>query len=60
MSIQSSVQNLASATGAILSSKLLFEGPEQQLYNMPVVASLAILAGIMMPISLAWLQRQLT
>lgn len=59
MSIQSSVQHLASALGAVLSSYMLTEDPAKNLVGMPLVASIAILAGFLMPVSLSLLQKQL-
>jgi predicted MFS family arabinose efflux permease len=59
MSIQSSVQHLASAVGAILSSSMLIEDSAKNLIGMPMVASFAILSGFLMPVCLNLLQKQL-
>jgi MFS family permease len=59
MSIQSSVQHLASAIGATLSSYMLVEDSNKNLLGMASVATLAVIAGFLMPILLNILQKQL-
>jgi predicted MFS family arabinose efflux permease len=59
MSIQSSVQHLASAVGATLSSSMLVEDSNKNLIGMASVATLAMIAGFLMPIFLTLLQKQL-
>lgn len=52
MSLQSSVQHIAAALGAMLSSSLLRELPDQRLQGMPLVASFAIGLALLLPIFL--------
>lgn len=59
MSIQSSVQHLSSAAGAFISSEILLENPLKELVGMPAVASIAIGAGLLMPLSLGFLRKEL-
>jgi predicted MFS family arabinose efflux permease len=54
MSLQSAVQHVAAAAGAVLSSRLLEEMPNKQLAGMPKVAAFSIVMAAALP----WLLRR--
>ena len=58
MSLQSAVQHMAAATGAVLSSNLLSELPNHQLSGMSRVASLSIALGVLLPVLLGACERR--
>ncbi len=58
MSLQSAVQHMASALGAVMSSHLLSELPDHQLAGMPQVASVSIALGVLLPFALAACERR--
>jgi MFS family permease len=58
-SLQSSAQHLASAGGAILSSRLLIERPDHSLGGMERVAAFALSLSLMLPILVFAVGRQL-
>lgn len=53
MSLQSAMQHLASALGAIASSWILTSGPDQRIHNMEIVVGLSIALAAVMPV-LVW------
>jgi predicted MFS family arabinose efflux permease len=57
MSIQSAVQHLASATGAVVSSAFLVERPDHSLGGMPAIASTSIVLALLLPVLLAQCER---
>ena len=59
MSLQSAMQHLAAALGASLGSALLTELPNGNLGGMPLVASIAIVFGLALPLLLIRVERLL-
>jgi predicted MFS family arabinose efflux permease len=59
MSIQSAVQHIASALGAIVSAQLLHERADRGIDGMPKVASLSIGLSLALPVLLQHIERQL-
>lgn len=59
MSLQSVVQHLASATGAVVSSKLLVAEPSGKLQHFPLVASISAALALLVPVVLWRLDRGL-
>ena len=59
MSLQSAMQHLAAAFGASLGSALLVERADGQLGGMPLVASIAIVFGLCLPLLLIRVERLL-
>jgi len=59
MSLQSAVQHIASALGAIVSAQLLHERAGRGIDGMPNVASLSIVLGLALPFLLQRIERQL-
>jgi predicted MFS family arabinose efflux permease len=57
MSVQSAVQHFASATGALLSSLLLHDGPDGRLVGMPRVAGISICFAACVPGMLRQVER---
>lgn len=57
MSIQSAVQHIASAGGAVVSSMILSESPDHSLRGMPTIASVAIGLALLLPVLLAQCER---
>lgn len=49
MSVQSAVQHLASAAGAVLSSRILHDGPDGAVLGMPELAMFAIVMSVVTP-----------
>ncbi len=60
MSTQSAVQHIASASGAFTGSALLTERADHTLVGMPLVATIAIVSGLLLPLFLARLTRMLS
>jgi predicted MFS family arabinose efflux permease len=60
MSLQSGVQHMASALGAVISSQLLTSAPNGALIGMPTVAWMSICATTLLPFLLYALQSRLT
>lgn len=58
MSLQSAVQHMASATGAVISSQLLHELPDHKLAGMSRVATLSIALGLLLPVLLHLCERR--
>lgn len=59
MSLQSAVQHVGAAIGAMLSSSLLEELPDKRLSGMPVVATFSIAMAFGLPLLLRLVERQL-
>ena len=59
MSLQSAMQHVAAALGAMLSSSLLSELPDRRLAGMPLVATLSIVMAIALPFLLRYVEHQL-
>jgi hypothetical protein len=59
MSIQSAVQHIAAALGALLSSALLHEEADHRLAGMDRVAVVAIALGLLLPVALGMIERRL-
>lgn len=59
MSLQSVVQHLASATGAVLSSQVLIAEPSGRLQRFPLIASVSASLALMLPLVLWRLDRGL-
>jgi predicted MFS family arabinose efflux permease len=57
MSLQSTAQHVASSAGAVVSSRLLSDGPDGRLIGMPVVAMLAAVLALALPPLLAVISR---
>jgi len=55
-SIQSAVQHLSSATGAVASTRVLGEGPGRVLVGVPGLAGAAIALGLCVPVLLALIE----
>ena len=58
-SIQSAVQHLSSATGAVASTRVLTEGPGHVLVGVPRLAGAAIALGLCVPMLLALVEARL-
>lgn len=59
MSLQSGVQHIAAALGAMVSSSLLTELPDKRLAGMPLVASVSISCAVVLPFLLRAVERHL-
>jgi predicted MFS family arabinose efflux permease len=59
MSLQSAMQHVAAASGAVLSSRLLEELPNKQLAGMPTVAAISIALALLLPFLLRQVERRL-
>jgi predicted MFS family arabinose efflux permease len=59
MSLQSAVQHVAAAFGAVLSSRLLHELPDKRLAGMPTVATFSIVLGVALPFLLRRVEHML-
>jgi len=60
MSLQSAVQHMAAALGAMLSSTLLTELPDKRLAGMPTVATFSVVMASFLPFLLRYVERQLS
>jgi predicted MFS family arabinose efflux permease len=58
MSLQSAMQHVGAACGAVLSSWLLTEEPDKRLSGMPVVATFSIAMAFGLPLLLRFVERQ--
>ncbi|MCK6544766.1 MFS transporter [Myxococcota bacterium] len=59
MSIQSTVQHLASAAGSVVSAGLLVERPDHGLEGMPTIALISLLACAVLPFLFHWTEAML-
>ena len=59
MSLQSSVQHMASAIGAAAASAVLVERPDHSLEGIPIVAGTAVVLGALLPVLLLLVDRRL-